>query len=626
MCGIAGFISASRRAPDEVLSVQAMTDAQRHRGPDDEGLKIIRPQAPMAIFGHRRLAIIETSRAGRQPMFDEETGNYVTFNGEIYNFQSLRQRLEQEGQRFRTQTDTEVILKAYAAWGEGCVNYLRGIFAFALWDDAERGLFVARDQLGVKPLYCWENHGDFLFASEVRALLASGLVPRRLDPQGLRSYLAFGSVQEPLTLIEGVKSLLPGHTLFWRDGVTTRRRYWRLPKPEARQDEGLTNVTKQTGGLLQEAVKLQMIADVPLGAFLSGGIDSTAVAALMQRAAGRRVSTFAVVFDEAEYDEREYSKLAASHIGTQHAELSLTGDLVKAELPRALAAFDQPSVDGLNTYFVSKVTREAGLTVALSGVGGDELFGGYNGFSRTLQVMKWGGHLQSLPVSMRLQLQKVLEAIQQREDLRKLSDLLANGQHPYFVSRRLFSGRQVKDILESSLHARGAGWRPPVFEELIEENRDYDPINFISAMELQTYMLSTLLRDTDQMSMAHALEVRVPLLDHKLVEYMFTFSGRYKIDVNTPKPILTGALNGLIPRDCIFRPKRGFTLPFEHWLRNALMRSIELTFHGGDSDLFVPESLRRLWAQFQSNKVSWSRVWSIFVLRDWLNRHEVVPA
>ena len=378
MCGIAGILHSDKDLVERVLP--AMNYAQKHRGPDDEGSVIVPAQGGWLGFGHRRLAIIDLSAAGHQPMNDAVTGNWISFNGEIYNFRELRRELEKKGHLFRTGTDTEVILKAYTEWGTESVRRLRGIFAFAIWDSARQSLFAARDHLGVKPIYYWRENKTFLFASEVRALLATGVTGTKLDYDGLHSYLAYGSVQEPFTMVKGIRSLPAGHFMEWdKKGIRTER-YWKLPQPGPGPDStDPARLYEEAAHRLFDAVDSQLISDVPLGAFLSGGIDSTAIAALMRKSNRGKVRTFSIVFDETAYDEREWSRLAAREIGTEHTELELTGEHVRLDLPDAMGSFDQPSVDGLNTYFVSKAVREAGLTVALSGVGGDELFGGYGG-------------------------------------------------------------------------------------------------------------------------------------------------------------------------------------------------------------------------------------------------------
>lgn len=627
MCGIAGLVSYQDHGQAIKEVIQRMTNAQRHRGPDDAGLEVLVPLKPTVVFGHRRLAIIDLSPAGHQPMCDPETGNWVTFNGEIYNYREVRRELQKLGQVFHSQTDTEVILKAYAAWGRASVRHLRGIFAFGIWDQRASRLFLARDQLGVKPLYFWQSHSLLLFASEVRALLASELVPRRLDLQGLRSYLAYGSLQEPLTLVQGVRSLLPGHTLVWQNGKSQIERYWQLPSPQSVASQTPANVLEEVAGHLAEAVALQLVADVPLGAFLSGGIDSTAIVALMKQASGGSVKTFSIVFDEEGYDERAYSQIAARYIGTEHTELLLRGDDVRHLLPQALAAFDQPSQDGLNTYFVSKVTREAGLTVALSGVGGDELFGGYNEYQKPLLLDKWGKRAELLPTSLRGRLAALLHFIPRLgEATRKTADLLRSKRHPYFIARQLFGTQQVAELLLPEALKASQDWEPTTFSQLERETDAYDPINRASALELQTYLLSTLLRDTDQMSMAHALEVRVPLLDHKLIEYLFTLPGTCKLESGQPKPLLTRSLGDALPQACVHRPKQGFELPFALWLRDSLQEEIRSTFLDqslNSASPFSPKGLEQVWAQFESGRLYWSRVWGIFVLRRWLIQNKV---
>jgi len=610
-----------------------MTAVQAHRGPDDGGVEVAHDQAPTVVFGHRRLSIIDLSPAGHQPMRDRDSGRWITFNGEIYNYRELRRSLEGHGYQFATATDTEVILKAFAHWGEDCVRHLRGIFAFAIFEPAAPTgegpgprVFLARDQLGVKPLYYGVVGQTLVFASEVRAVLESGLLDRRLDQLGLRSYLAYGSVQEPFTLIQGVQSLRPGHTLVWREGRVQTSRYWRLPAPEQVAPAAPADLLEELGSHLAEVVRLQMVADVPIGAFLSGGIDSTALAALGQRASTQPIRTFCVVFDEAVYDEREHAQAAARHIGTEHTELHLSDRIVRDSLDRALAAFDQPSMDGMNTYFVSQVTRAAGLTVALSGVGGDELFGGYNGYQRFLQGERWGRRFGRLPAPIRSGLSPVVGRLARSEAQRKAALLLKRPHSSHLLVRQAFHESQISRLIPKPLLAAPEAWESGAFGALTAEIAGYDVVNRASAWELQTYMLSTLLRDTDQMSMAHALEVRVPLLDHRLVEFLFGLPGSVKLKAGQPKPLLTLPLGDALPGQCVHRRKQGFELPFAVWFRRGLqdrMREFFLGQGGTPNPLFRPKGMARLWQQFEAGRVSWSRVWCLFVLQHWLEAHRV---
>jgi asparagine synthase (glutamine-hydrolysing) len=631
MCGISGVIAFDRRLVAE--SIQAMNHAQSHRGPDDEGVWVQEGGhlmtdngAEVIGLGHRRLSIIDISSAGHQPMTDTETGNWITFNGEIYNFRELRRSLESSGCSFRTGTDTEVILKAYGVWGLGCVERLRGIFAFGLWDAGRKRLLLARDQLGVKPLYIWQKDGMLVFASEVRAVLSSGFMPAQLDMDGLASYMAYGSVQEPFTLISGIRSLPAGYWMEWQTGVTRTQRYWRIPSPEGAALAEPEDMYACLFARLEDAVKCQLVSDVPTGAFLSGGIDSTAIAALMKKNAGSNVRTFSVVFPESAYDERKFSRLAARYMGTQHTEVELTGDRVIRCMDQAMNAFDQPSLDGLNTWFVSQAAREAGLTVALSGLGGDELFAGYEGFHKPLLAERYGRIIQAAPLWMRNLLSLPLLRLGTSEAVRKLGELLTTPRHPYFVTRRFFNEFQIRRLLCKDA-MRSSNWETEALMPLEDEAAGYDPISRASAFELQTYMRSTLLRDTDQMSMSHALEVRVPLIDHKLVELIFSLPGRCRIVAGQPKSLLTLPLQDMLPDECVHRRKMGFELPFKEWFAGSLHARMQDAFCAETSEEstwpFDPSALKMLWRQFQEGRVNWSRVWGVFVLLRWLKRYGV---
>ena len=647
MCGIAGIVQRATAVSARRLA--AMRDAMAHRGPDDCGAVLLSPLAagaPRVLrdpeeladdvlqgytvgLAHRRLAIIDLSPGGHQPMHDPATGNWVTFNGEIYNYRELRRELAARGQTFASQSDTEIILKAYAVWGAACVARLRGIFAFALYDrrlserEGQPSLLLARDPLGVKPLYYYTRQGLLLFASEVRALLASALIPRRLDPRGVCSYLAYGSVQEPFTLVQAVRSLPPGHLMLTTSDCQQVRRYWQLPAPPDAPPVPRAEVYAAMREQLSAAVTGQLCADVPLGAFLSGGIDSTSIVALMTEATAC-VNTFSIGFDEPDYDERRYARAAADHLGTTHRELLLRGEEVQRALPNALLAYDQPSVDGLNTYFISKVTREAGLTVALSGVGGDELFGGYNGYARSLMAERWGRRLGRLPRPLRAGLGWMLRGAGRTEPLRKALQLLETKRQPYFVTRQLFHPYQAALLLADALYEQADGWQETAFAGWEAETAGYDAVNRIAGLEMRTYMLSTLLRDTDQMSMAHALEVRVPLIDPRLVEFTFQLPGAWKLEDTVPKPLLTRALGTALPDVCVHRPKRGFELPFARWLRAGLRDQIRGTLLSpASAAVLCPAALQAVWEQFGRGQLSWSRVWSLFILCQWVAMHGV---
>jgi asparagine synthase (glutamine-hydrolysing) len=636
MCGIAGLVtqrdspSSSKMSQDEVKSrLAAMTSALAHRGPDDEGIQVLESEGPPALtvgMGNRRLAILDLSTLGHQPMRDDPNGNWITYNGEVYNFAAVRQDLEARGCVFRSQTDTETILKSYGEYGVDAIKRWRGMFACALWDARLRKLLLVRDRLGVKPLYYYWDGKTLLFSSEVRPLLASGLVPKRLDIEGTASFLSWGAVQDPSTMIEGVRSLLPGHYAEFDGSEFRIRRYWDLPQPAPSRDGALSvsEARQQTRGLLEESVRLRLVSDVPLGVFLSGGIDSSAVVALMTRNSAR-VKTFSIVFREREYDEALYSRMVSEKFRTDHSEVLVTEEDLLRELPAALGAMDQPTMDGINTYFVSKAAKQAGLSVALSGLGGDEVFCGYKTFRMVPRMEQMARWLNRLPPAARQAIAQTLTIAGGNHRWRKVG-LLCGGNgdvgHPYFLTRLLFTRPELRQLLQPDWQRLererlGAqGWPGEVLEGALA----HDPVNRVSCLELRTYMANTLLRDLDAMSMAHSLEVREPLIDHKLIEFVLALPGRLKADGGTPKKLLVQALNGDLPEQIVYRRKKGFNFPFERWLRQELRPVIESTLQ---SPAFLSRTFLRLeavqeqWRTFLGGRTSWSRPWSLYVLARW---------
>jgi asparagine synthase (glutamine-hydrolysing) len=630
MCGICGI--AGERAETAEPAVARMTAALRHRGPDEEGRLV----APQLAFGSRRLSIIDLP-GGHQPMANEDGRIVVVHNGEIYNFRELRRELEGLGHRFRTRSDTEVIVHAYETWGEKCVERLDGMFAFAVaeFEDGERRhplrLLLARDRLGIKPMYYALAEGRLVFASEVRALLASGQVEARVEPGALASYLLFGSVSEPATLVEGVRSLPPGHRMSLRldRPIETAEpcSYWR-PAEAARQqrEAGAPTAEEAVRGTrerLERAVRSQLVADVPLGVFLSSGMDSTALAALASRESAG-IHTFTVVFAEQEFSEAHLARETARRLGTEHQELLLSGEEVLANREPAVEALDQPSMDGLNTYFVSRAARQGGLKVALSGLGGDELFGGYETFRA---VPRSNRLARNLPRAMRPLTGWLVEAsgaAMGRPDRgRKLASLLHHPEalpHPYFFTRLLFPPEQARELLPAVRGFAGREW----LEATAEQAAAFDDFSQVSQLEMRSYMVNTLLRDTDSMSMAHSLEVRVPLLDRELVEYVVGLPEGLKLGPTARKPLLAQALGGLLPREIAEQRKRTFTLPWERWLRGPLRAEMEagLAEPARALEPFLDRgAVRQVWQDFLGRRTSWSRPWSLYVVNQWARRY-----
>ncbi len=627
MCGIFGIAAHNTRIPEGVL--ERGTQSLAHRGPDDSGTIVVRDSAAGHVevgLGNQRLAILDLSPLGHQPMHDPATGNWIVYNGEIYNFRDVRGELEALGTSFVSHSDTEVVLKAYARWGEQCLTKFRGMFAFAVWNADRQQLFLVRDPIGIKPLYYSDTGAYFLFASEVRSLLGTGLIPTQIDQAGLANYLAFGSAYDPLTLIQGIQSLPAGHTLTWEKGTVRISRYWDFVD-EIGSSAAPSNGTFSAGDLkpvLEEAVRLQLVSDVPVGLFLSGGIDSSALVSILSRQ-GVTPSTFSVVFREAEFSEAEHSRAIAAKFHTDHHEITVSEKDVLAAIPDAVQAMDLPTMDGINTFFVSREARKAGIKVALSGLGGDEVFAGYSSFRTVPQMERIGRMWNHVPGVARGSLAGAFTALTPRSDQnRKLASLmLGNGDvlHPYFVSRMLFVPEQRELLLRNLDHsisdAAAASQR-----DCLNRSLSLDPINRVSYLESRCYMLNTLLRDADFMSMSQGLEVRVPLIDHQLAKMVLALPGKLKVN-GTPKKLLVEALEGSLPDDILHRPKRGFTLPFEHWMRKELRSEIEPVLQAKRIDqgplgaVLNGGEVQKVWADFLERAVSWSRPWSLFVLQRW---------
>ena len=647
MCGIVGVLARSCRVSEDLL--ERATQSLAHRGPDHSGTTIIRETVPQPLeigLGNRRLAILDLSPLGHQPMRDPETGNWIVYNGEIYNFREIRQELEKHGVHFTSQSDTEVLLKAYGRWGEGCLKELRGMFAFAIWDAQHQRLFLARDPLGIKPLYYFASAQNFLFGSEVRTLLTTGLVPRRLDSAGLLNYLAFGSAYDPITMIEGISALKPGHYLVWENGAVREEMYWDLVAIDsgehAHRDRAFlsqqerNHLEKELGDELYEAVRLHLVSDVPVGVFLSGGIDSSSLVSILSSggtassktaSCGTGLHTFSIVFREADFDESEYSRAVARMFGTEHHEISVSQQDALESIPSALEAMDQPTIDGVNTYIVSRETRSAGMKVALSGLGGDEMFAGYSSFRTVPRMERFAGFWQHVPQAARQPLGSIFASIASSNDQnRKLAALAReNGNllHPYFLSRMLFTPPERERLLANP-DAEALGRANASLKENLGRTNSLDPINRVSYLEARCYMLNTLLRDSDFMSMAHGLEVRVPLLDHHLARKVLALPGPWKMN-GIPKPLLVRAIGDTLPNQIVRRRKRGFTLPFEHWLRDELRAGVEPNLRkipaGPLGMLLNDKGVRDVWKNFLCGTTSWSRPWSLYVLQRWCELH-----
>lgn len=619
MCGIIGIISSRPREQVVGAATRAMR-AIAHRGPDDKGFEIISASdSRTLVFGHTRLSILDLSSAGHQPMQDRETGDWITYNGEVFNFRDVRSRIP--GRTFTSESDTEVLLAGLADRGIAAIDPWRGMFALAWWDASREALTLIRDRLGIKPLYYYQRGEELVFASEVRAILATGLVPRTLSRPALESYLTFGSVQQPLTIIENVFSVLPGHAVTFCKGHVSEEEYWRIEtKASSAQLRSDGQAVEEIRSVLEEAVKLRLVSDVPVGVFLSGGVDSSALVSLLTRASSSPIKTFTISFNEQEFSEREHAARVASRFSTDHHEILMTADSVLEKLPRAIASMDQPSIDGINSYVVSEAVRNAGLKVAISGLGGDEVFAGYHFFRTANRDEARLKRAQQLPRPLRRIAARAVGLAVTGNRATKIENLLKSNdlQEPAVrLHRMLFSSRQRETLLKNSNGHSGANPTTVWTNEQLARCASADPVNRMSALELGGYLANTLLRDTDSMSMAHALEVRVPLIDHVLVEKMLAIPGASKIKEGRPKWLLVDAV-GDLPTEIVDRPKKGFEFPFKEWISGSLKSEI-LDSLGSSriGEIFDKAAVGNVWIAFERGSISWSRVWSFYVMEQW---------
>lgn len=612
MCGIAGVVGETHR---EV--VDRMIDAMRYRGPDDRGLWSAR-SFPVEL-GSCRLSILDVSEAGHMPMTSEDGLCVIVYNGEIYNFPELRLKLEQLGHHFRSSTDTEVILAAYLQWGTGCLERLRGMFAFAIFDERpgpDRGtLFLARDRFGIKPLYWWCEGRRFVFASEMKGMLASGYVERNLDPQGVWDYLSLGSVPLPRTMVAGVNSLLPGHAMTVRDGGMKTWRYWDLIEQSKGMDVpgDMPQAARELRSRLENVIRLHMIADVPVGAFLSGGLDSSTIVGLMSKCMTSPLHTFSVGFPGSAKveDERRSAHLVSQYFGTVHEEVLTTGTEFSKLLDEYIVSLDAPSVDGVNSFLVSRAAARD-LKVALSGLGGDELFAGYPQFA------SFGKAARLLPGG-----NKALNSI-----LRALGTFVPGRlkQMPIFLTSDPLTRHAIFRVISTETEKRRIASRAllekrgllPISEHYSEIIPGLaDPISELSYVETRSYMAHTLLRDSDAVSMGQSLEMRVPFLDHELAEFVFALPGGLKQGENAGKLVLRESMKGFLPESVLSRQKVGFDVPMSEWISGPLAIQVRESLSSPEARLLFDEKALKRWSG-ELDRSGWYQVWGVAVLARWM--------
>jgi asparagine synthase (glutamine-hydrolysing) len=616
MCGIAGILYFNQPVPDQSV-IKKMTDAMAHRGPDAHNDFV---QGRVAL-GHRRLSIIDLSDAANQP-FADHTGRYrIVFNGEIYNFQDVRARLTYYP--FTTSGDTEVLLAAYIKWGADCLTHFKGMFAFAIWDTAEQELFIARDRMGVKPVYYYTNDECFLFASEIRGVLASRLVPNKINTAAVKEFLSYQSIGFPLSIIENIVQLDAGSCITIRGTRVVTKKYWDITGSVGNGSyHDKKQVLQHVRKLLRDSVERRLVSDVPIGAFLSGGIDSSAVVGLMAEVSSSRPNTFTIGFSEKKFDESEYAAQIAKKFNTNHNQVLLKPSVFLDELTNALDAMDTPSGDGINTYVVSKAIRQSGLTVALSGVGGDELFAGYPFFRQYLQLKKfskiWGATGWARQLAAAAYSLKGSNKAGRVQQLLRSPSCSVGSFYPEF--RRIFAPSLLSKLtslgddptaLETNLLALNGG-----FEK-------FPALSQVSIAEYLGYTQHTLLKDTDQMSMAVSLEVREPFFDHDLVTYVLGVPDTLKFP-HTPKSLLVDSLQGLLPPEIVHRRKQGFLFPWEIWMKRELYDFCDQRLKRmAERDFINGKQLLIYWERFQKGDpgVRWMELWLFVVLEYWMEKN-----
>lgn len=604
MCGIAGIISYREKIDKEVC--EKIIENLKHRGPDDSGIYISRDKN--VALCNTRLSIIDLSQRAHQPMSNEDETLWITYNGEIYNYRELKNELIEKGHKFKSNSDTEVILHLYEEEKEECFQKLRGIFAFALWDEKERKLFLIRDKMGVKPLYYYIDENFFIFSSELKAIINLNFIKKNINFKALEGFLYFGSIPFPYTLFNEIKSLEPASYLILNDKEIRIKRYWKI-KLNYNKYSDYESIKENLYNFFEESIKINLIADVPVGIFLSGGIDSGTVLYFARKNNQNNLKTFSIVFKEKEFDERNHSRLLASKFETEHYEYEVAGEEMKEEIENFIKFMDMPTIDGFNIYFVSKFAKENGIKVSLSGLGGDELFGGYSSFFLVPEMLKFKNFKFFF---------KIISNFLKEDKKDKLNYFLSNPlfEGAFFTVRGIYFPDKLKKILKyKNLNFNPLNYLEEIIKKENFENENL--INKISILELRTYMHNQLLRDTDNFSMCNSLEVRVPLIDPYLLEFSFSMDSHYRIG----KKILKDLMKNYLPCEIIKKAKKGFFFPIERWLKKDLR---DFLMEGLEMDTFFDKrEVMKLYKKFESRNIHWSRIWAISILNHYLKLNKL---
>jgi asparagine synthase (glutamine-hydrolysing) len=584
MCGIAGFINKDRNAPvaEREILLDKMCRIITHRGPDEQGQTV----RGRAALGMRRLSIIDLT-SGQQPIYSQDGSKFIVFNGEIYNYRELKKELESLGYKFKTNSDTETIIHAFDEFGAKCLEKLRGMFAFAIWDSKDESLFIARDRVGKKPLfYSLTEAGDFVFGSELKSLISHG-ISKEIDYAALDAYLTFGYVPEDFCIFKSVEKLAPGSFLIYKNGKIETEQYWDFKYEKITEIKSEAEYIRQLQALLKEAVEIRLISEVPLGAFLSGGVDSSAIVGLMSQISEKPVKTFSIGFNEDSFDELKYARIAAKHFNTEHHEFIVTPDLVEV-VDDLVWHFDEPFADSsaLPTFMVSKMARDF-VTVVLSGDGGDELFAGYTRYV----IDKKRSGIGNLPKALRHGiLQPISKALPHSAKGKNFLYNISLDALDRYINSVSHFGKMAKQSLYSDSFRQnlngGFGKAEAEFKRIAQSVSTGNPVDNLLYLDSKTYLPSDILTKVDRMSMATSLEARVPLLDHKLIEFVETIPTELKLKGLETKYIFKKALEGIVPNEILYREKQGFGVPIGDWINSKLRERI----HG---DLMENKTLER---------------------------------
>jgi asparagine synthase (glutamine-hydrolysing) len=614
MCGIAGILSRDER-PVTSDELSSMCAAMVHRGPDDEGAYL----GPGVGLAMRRLSIIDLA-TGHQPVSNEDGSVWVVLNGEIYNYRELRRDLEHRGHRFSTATDTEVIVHLYEDCGARCVEKLRGMFAFAVWDEGRRELLLARDRLGIKPLYYGEVGGRLVFASELKSILALDEVPRRLDWGAVSHLFAFQTTPRDQSIVHGIQKLEPAHVLVASpEGRPCLRRYWDVTfEPDWTRTEA--DFVEELRELLEESVRLHLVSDVPLGAFLSGGVDSSAVVGLMSRLTTEPVKTFSIGFDDADYDELDHARLVARTFGTDHKELVLEPDAVGI-LDDLVWHLDEPFGDSsaIPTYMVSKLAAES-VKVVLSGDGGDELFAGYDKYVVEGRERRYRFVPPPLRWALRGAARAMPEGMRGRNFLRHVS---LPGVDRYLDATTMFKRQQQARLFTPEAFELVACHDPWSLNRRWFGNGRLHWLSALQRSDLNTYLPLDILTKVDRMSMAHSIEARVPLLDHRVVEFAATIPPELQLKQGVTKHVFKRALHDLLPEAIVARPKHGFAVPLARWFRgrlNGLLRDLLLSETSRRRGILDPAYVERLIGWHENGRDLYLNLWTLMSFELWCRR------